>query len=50
MPGVLMQAKDAAINLEVQQLGEDIIGLRAMLLYGIKGAAAYAYHALMLGL
>ena len=30
-------------------MGEDIIGLRAMLLYGIKGAAAYAYHALMLG-
>lgn len=49
LPGLLIQAKDAAINLELQQLGEDIIGLRAMLLYGIKGAAAYAYHALMLG-
>ena len=49
IPGLLQQAKDAAINLEQQQLGEDIIGLRAMLLYGIKGAAAYAYHALMLG-
>jgi hydroxylamine reductase len=47
--GLLIQAKDAAINLELQQLGEDVIGLRAMLLYGIKGAAAYAYHALMLG-
>lgn len=49
MAGLLIQAKDAAINLELQPLGEDIIGLRAMLLYGIKGAAAYAYHALMLG-
>ncbi|MGJ0483911.1 MAG: hydroxylamine reductase [Methylomicrobium sp.] len=49
LPGLLIQAKEAAINLELQQLGEDIIGLRAMLLYGIKGAAAYAYHALMLG-
>lgn len=49
MPALLIQAKAAAVNLDVQQLGEDIIGLRAMLLYGIKGAAAYAYHALMLG-
>lgn len=49
MPGLLLQAKDAAVNLELQELGEDIIGLRAMLLYGVKGAAAYAYHALMLG-
>ncbi len=49
MPGLLAQARLAAINLDLQTLGEDIIGLRAMLLYGIKGAAAYAYHALMLG-
>lgn len=49
LPGLLIQAKDAAINLDLQALGEDIIGLRAMLIYGIKGAAAYAYHALMLG-
>jgi len=49
LAGLMIQAQEAAINLEVQQVGEDIIGLRAMLLYGIKGAAAYAYHALMLG-
>jgi len=49
LPGLLIQAKDAAINLDLQDLGADIIGLRAMLLYGVKGAAAYAYHALMLG-
>lgn len=47
-PGLLVQARLSAINLNAQQLGEDIIGLRAMLLYGIKGAAAYSYHALML--
>jgi hydroxylamine reductase len=46
---LLVQAKDAALNLDVNTVGEDIVGLRAMLLYGIKGAAAYAYHALMLG-
>jgi len=49
LAGLMIQAQEAAINLEVEQVGEDIIGLRAMLLYGIKGAAAYAYHALMLG-
>lgn len=49
LPGLLIQAKEAVLNLELPQVGEDIIGLRAMLLYGIKGAAAYAYHALMLG-
>lgn len=48
VPGLLAQAKLAALNADVQQLGEDIVGLRAMLLYGLKGAAAYAYHALML--
>jgi len=49
LPGLLIQAKEAALNLELSAVGEDIVGLRAMLLYGIKGAAAYAYHALMLG-
>lgn len=49
MAGLLAQAKLAAINLDAEQLGDDIVGLRAMLLYGIKGAAAYSYHALMLG-
>jgi hydroxylamine reductase len=48
-PGLLIQAKDAAINLDLPAVGEDVVGLRAMVLYGIKGAAAYAYHALMLG-
>jgi hydroxylamine reductase len=49
MPGLLAQARLAALNLDVKSLGEDVVGLRAMVLYGIKGAAAYAYHALMLG-
>lgn len=49
MAGLMVQANEAAINRELPRVGEDIIGLRAMLLYGIKGAAAYAYHALMLG-
>ena len=49
IPALLMQANEAAVNAELNQVGEDIIGLRAMLLYGIKGTAAYAYHALMLG-
>jgi len=30
-------------------LGEDIVGLQELLLYGLKGLAAYAYHAMQLG-
>lgn len=47
--GLLAQAGEAAITKGQDQLGEDIIGLRAMILYGIKGAAAYAHHAQVLG-
>ena len=47
--GLMAQAQDVALNHDLEQLGADIIGLRAMILYGIKGTAAYAYHALMLG-
>ena len=42
---LLIQAKAAAINHGLDTAGEDIIGLRAMMIYGLKGVAAYAYHA-----
>jgi len=32
-----------------ERLGEDVTSLQELLVYGIKGTAAYAYHALMLG-
>lgn len=49
LAALLLQAQEAALNRELPEYGEDIIGLRALVLYGIKGAAAYAYHALQLG-
>ena len=33
----------------IETVGADVIGLRALLLYGLKGVAAYAYHAGVLG-
>jgi len=43
------QAEAAAINRDSNTAGEDVVGLRAMIIYGLKGAAAYAYHAYVLG-
>ena len=45
--GLLEQALDASIKID--ESGEDVFGLRCLLLYGLKGCAAYAEHALMLG-
>jgi len=46
---LLAQAEIAAVKFGVREVGEDVIGLRALILYGVKGVAAYAHHALMLG-
>jgi hydroxylamine reductase len=49
-PGELLaQAEMAGVRAGEAQVGEDIVGLRALILYGIKGVCAYAHHALMLG-
>jgi len=44
-----IQAQSAAIDKDLDTVGEDIVGLRAMMIYGLKGVAAYAYHAYVLG-
>ena len=49
LSGLLMQAKSLGVREGVEKLGEDVIGLRALLLYGVKGVAAYAHHAEDLG-
>lgn len=49
LPGLLAQAKTLGVRAGVERLGEDVIGLRALLLYGLKGVAAYAHHAEDLG-
>lgn len=43
------QAADFAPNRDKARIGEDILGLRLLCLYGLKGAAAYMEHALVLG-
>jgi hydroxylamine reductase len=45
---LLGDAPQASIQAGLDAVGEDVIGLRALILYGIKGVAAYAYHAYML--
>ncbi|MEL0082094.1 MAG: hydroxylamine reductase [Gammaproteobacteria bacterium] len=43
------QAALGGIKVGIETAGEDAIGLRALILYGIKGVAAYAHHAMCLG-
>lgn len=47
--GLLIQAKEVSIETRRQQLGDDLAGLQELLTYGVKGTAAYADHALVLG-
>lgn len=47
--GLLQQARDVGIDAGIETAGADIVGLRALVLYGLKGVCAYAYHAYTLG-
>ncbi len=47
--GLLNQGKTVAITARSEQAGADITGLQELILYGLKGMAAYADHALILG-
>jgi hydroxylamine reductase len=49
MSGLLAQAPEAAVRKGAENLGEDAVGLRSLILYGLKGICAYAYHARVLG-
>lgn len=53
LPGVrtvmLSDAVQFALNRQKNQVGEDVIGLRLLCLYGLKGGAAYMEHARVLG-
>lgn len=49
MDGLIKQGETVSVLSRRNQLGEDITGLQDLLLYGVKGAAAYAHHARILG-
>lgn len=46
---MLSDALQFRFNLQKAEVGEDVIGLRLLSLYGLKGAAAYMEHARVLG-
>jgi len=47
--GLLSQAKAMRIDNHRNELGDDVVGLQELILYGLKGAAAYVDHAQILG-
>lgn len=46
---MLQQAEDLSIAKRLDAQGADITGLQELILYGLKGTAAYADHAMILG-
>ena len=49
LDGLLAQAEELRISKRLEAQGADITGLQELLLYGVKGMAAYADHAQILG-
>jgi hydroxylamine reductase len=49
MEGLLEQAAGVGIKAGADRVNEDIVGLRSLVLYGLKGVCAYAHHAHVLG-
>jgi hydroxylamine reductase len=49
LDGLAAQAEEASVLRRRESFGEDIAGLQDLLLYGVKGLAAYADHAQILG-
>jgi len=46
---LIEQGKRLSTAVRIEQLGEDVAGVQDLLLFGLKGTAAYADHALVLG-
>jgi hydroxylamine reductase len=49
LEGLVKQGEEVSIAKRKEALGEDVTGLQELLTYGIKGTAAYADHAQILG-
>ena len=46
---MLAEAQSISIAKRLEVLGPDVAGLQELILYGLKGVAAYADHAMILG-
>ncbi|MBN1269969.1 MAG: hydroxylamine reductase, partial [Kiritimatiellae bacterium] len=49
LEGLISQGEAVSILQRREKLGDDLTGLQELLLYGLKGSAAYADHAMILG-
>jgi len=49
MAGLLEQAATVPVNAGIEAVGPDVVSLRTIVLYGMKGVVAYAHHARLLG-
>ncbi|NGO72469.1 hydroxylamine reductase [Streptomyces boncukensis] len=49
LEGLVEQASSARVDAGLAEAGADVVGLRALHLYALKGICAYAYHAHVLG-
>ncbi|MCK4547201.1 MAG: hydroxylamine reductase [Candidatus Eisenbacteria sp.] len=49
LDGLIRQGREVSIEKRKEALGEDAAGLQELLTYGLKGTAAYADHAQILG-
>jgi hydroxylamine reductase len=49
LDGLVRQGEDLLLTKRQLQFGNDVTGLQELILYGLKGAAAYADHAKILG-
>lgn len=49
LQGLLRQAAEVGIEAQKAKLGDDLAGLQNLLTFGLKGMAAYADHAMILG-
>ncbi len=46
---LVVQGEKLSLQARMRELGQETVGLQELVLYGLKGAAAYAYHARELG-
>ncbi len=49
LDGLISQGEEVGIEKRFNTLGPDVTGLQELILYGLKGTAAYADHAYLLG-